>query len=663
MSKEVKVRNGQFIDKDILAFHEGKNYWAYKFMGAHITSENRKKGVRFTTWAPNATKIYVVGEFSNFEPLEEYKMKKLNDRGLWSLFIKGIKAGEKYKYYIVNENSNTRVYKSDPYAVFSEYRPNTASIVREELKYRWLDKKWLNKRDKTNIKEQPMNIYEIHLGSWKKKDGEFLTYSEMKDILPKYLKSMNYTHVEFMPLAEYPFDGSWGYQATGYYSATSRYGDPKDLKALINELHRNDIGVIMDWVPGHFCKDEHGLYRFDGGNAYEYEEFWKANNKGWGTFNFDLGRPEVKSFLISNAFYWIKEFHIDGIRVDAVSNMLYLNYGREDGEWVPNKYGGDGCLEAIEFLKDLNSAVKTEFKNVAMVAEESTSWPNITKPIEQGGLGFDFKWNMGWMNDTLKYVEIDPIFRKYNHEKMNFSMMYNYSENFILPLSHDEVVHGKKSIVNKMWGDYWNKFAGARAYLAFMMGHPGKKLNFMGYELGEFIEWKYDEELAWNLVEDFESHKKHKKFIAALNKFYLENKALYKLDYEGKGFEWIDADNKEKSIFTFVRHSNNKEDTLIFICNFTPVVYYDFELGVPSYGGYREVFNTDSEEFGGSNQINDATFVANKKTVNNREYSIKLKVPPMAVTVLSYIDIGDDVKGEVEGKEFSDETNKVVGLR
>ena len=661
MVKEMKTKVGQLVEDDILLFHDGKSYNAYKFMGAHVTSENRKKGVRFTTWAPNATEIYVVGDFSNFEPLEEYKMEKLNDKGLWSLFIKGIKSGEKYKYYIVNGNTNTKVYKSDPYAVFSELRPNTASIVREEIKYRWLDKKWINNREKGNLKKEPMNIYEMHLGSWKRNDGEFLTYSDLKDVLPEYLKSMNYTHVEFMPLTEYPFDGSWGYQATGYYAATSRYGDPKDLKALINELHRNNIGVIMDWVPGHFCKDQHGLYNFDGEHAYEYEEFWKANNKGWGTFNFDLGRPEVKSFLISNAFYWINEFHVDGIRVDAVSNILYLNYGREEGEWRPNIYGGNGCLEGIGFLKELNTAVKSHFKNVAMIAEESTAWPNVTKPIEEDGLGFDFKWNMGWMNDTLKYIEIDPIFRKELHGNMNFSMVYNYSEDFILPLSHDEVVHGKKSILNKMWGDYWNKFAGARAYLAFMMGHPGKKLNFMGYELGTFIEWRDYEELEWNLIEDYETHKKHKYFIESLNKFYLDNKALYELDYDTKGFEWIDANNKEKSIFTFIRHSNNKEDTLIFICNFTPVVYYDFELGVPYKGEYKEIFNTDNIEFGGSNQLNDLSFVSQAKGINNKEHSIKIKVPPMAVTVLSYKEIEEIMESNIKEKEILEiEANKEV---
>ena len=638
MSKEVtiKLKNGQLIEEDILLFHEGRNYKSYKFMGAHLTSENRRRGVRFTTWAPRATEVYVVGDFCDFKPLEENKMIKVNDKGIWSLFIKGLKEGERYKYYILNENVNTKIYKSDPYALFSEVRPNTASIIRDEIKYRWFDKKWLNNRAKTDIKNEAVNIYEIHLGSWKRKDGEFLSYLQLKDILPEYLKSMGYTHVEFMPLTEHPFDGSWGYQGTGYFSATSRYGDPKDLKALINELHRNNIGVILDWVPGHFCKDEHGLYKFDGTHTYEYEEFWKANNNGWGTFNFDLGRPEVKSFLISNALYWIREFHIDGLRVDAVSNILYLNYGRSDNEWIPNKYGGDGCLEGIEFLKELNSVIKNEFNNVVTIAEESTSWPNITKSIEEDGLGFDFKWNMGWMNDTLKYIEMDPIYRKNHHGKMNFSMVYNYSENFILPLSHDEVVHGKKSLVNKMWGDSWNKFAGLRLYLAFMMGHPGKKLNFMGYEFAQFIEWREYEELEWNLIEKYDMHKKHKEYVKSLNKLYLENKALYELDYEKEGFEWIDADNNEKSIFTFIRYGKRKEDTLVFICNFTPVVYYDFKLGVPYEGDYIEIFNTDAQEFGGSNQLNDFLFISRREECNNRKYSIKIKVPPMAVSILSY---------------------------
>ncbi|MGG7060226.1 1,4-alpha-glucan branching protein GlgB [Clostridium tertium] len=636
-----KYKQEQFINRDIELFHKGKNFESYSFMGAHCISENRRRGVRFTTWAPKAGEIYVVGDFCDFKPLEEYKMEKVNDKGLWSIFIQGIKDGTRYKFYIVNKDSKKGKYKSDPYSVNSELRPNTASIVREEYKFRWSDKKWLNKREKIDVLKEPINIYEIHLGSWKRKNGEYLTYKELCDELPKYLVEMGYTHVEFMPLTEHPLDASWGYQGTGYYSVTSRYGNPKELKELINILHKNNIGVILDWVPGHFCKDEHGLYMFDGSPTYEYEEGWKAENKGWGTSNFDLGRPEVKSFLISNAFFWLKEFHIDGLRVDAVSNMIYLNYGRREGEWKTNKFGGDSCLEGVDFLKELNTYVFDEFNNILMIAEESTAWPNVCKRVEDGGLGFNLKWNMGWMNDTLKYIEMDPIYRKYQHNKMTFSMMYNYSENFILPISHDEVVHGKKSLVGKMWGDYWNKFAGLRLYLSYMMGHPGKKLTFMGCEFAQFIEWREYEELEWKLIDNFDMHKKTQIFFKEINKFYKENRALWELDYDISGFEWIDADNSNQSIFIFMRRSSNVEDTLIFICNFTPVVYYDFKVGVPYNANYQEIFNTDSNLFGGSNLLNEELVVSEEIKYHKKPYSISIKVPPMATSIFKISKIND----------------------
>lgn len=646
----INAKKGELTDSRIKLFHEGKNFESYNFMGSHCISENRRKGIRFTTWAPNAKALYVVGDFSDFKPREEFKMEKINEKGLWSIFIKGLGEGLKYKYYIVKKDGQS-VYKTDPYGKLSELRPNTASVIKTEIKYRWSDKKWLNKREKINILKEPINIYEMHLGSWKRKDGKFITYKELSEELPSYLESMGYTHVEFMPLIEHPLDASWGYQGVGYYSATSRYGNPEELKELINNLHRKNIGVILDWVPGHFCKDEHGLYMFDGTPTYEYEEGWKSENKGWGTSNFDLGKPEVKSFLISNALYWIKEFHFDGLRVDAVSNMLYLNYGRKEGEWIPNKYGEVGCLEAIDFLKELNTTIFNEFKNIIMVAEEATSWPNITKKVEDGGLGFNFKWNMGWMNDTLRYVEDDPIYRKYKHNKMNFSMMYNYSENFILPLSHDEVVHGKKSLVNKVWGDYWNKFAGLRVYLGYMIGHPGKKLNFMGYEIAQFIEWREHEELEWFLIDKFDMHKKHQLYCRELNKLYKGNKALWELDYEEKGFKWIDADNSEKSIFTFIREGINKNDTLVFICNFTPVVYYNFKVGVPYSGAYKEIFNSDNENFGGSNQLNNNISISEEGEVNEMPYSIKIKVPPMAISIYS-VEIYEENDVFVESKDI-----------
>ncbi|EHK2440672.1 1,4-alpha-glucan branching protein GlgB [Clostridium perfringens] len=625
-------------DENLLNFDlflDGKEHLAYKFMGAHFVTENRKKGIRFTTWAPRSSKIYVIGDFNNWELKEEYSMEKINERGIWSLFVPKLEEGIKYKFAVVNECGNNTVYKADPYAFKSELRPNTASVLTKIKSFRWGDKRWLNKREKEGLDNKPMNIYEIHLGSWKRKNGEFMTYEEISEILPEYIKEMGYTHVEFMPINEHPLDASWGYQGVGYYSVTSRYGDLNGLKTLINKLHKNNIGVLLDWVPSHFCKDEHGLFMFDGSPTYEYEAWWKANNEGWGTCNFDLGRPEVKSFLFSNAMYWINEFHIDGLRVDAVSNMLYLDYGREYGEWEPNIYGGNGNLEAIAFLKELNTIIKKEGKGAITVAEESTSWEGITKPVEEDGLGFDYKWNMGWMNDTLSYIELDPIYRKYHHNKMNFSMMYNYSEKFILPISHDEVVHGKKSLINKMWGDDWKKYAGLRLYASFMMGHPGKKLMFMGCEFGQFVEWREWEELQWNVIEEFDIHRKTQEYFRVLNHFYLENNSLWSLDYEEEGFRWIDADNSEQSVLSFIRIGKNKKEKLIFICNFTPEVYYDFKVGVPELGEYVEVFNSDSLEFGGAgNIIGDSILKATEESFKDFDYSISVKVPPLGTLVL-----------------------------
>ncbi|MGL5149760.1 MAG: 1,4-alpha-glucan branching protein GlgB [Clostridium sp.] len=632
-NEENKINKNVLTEFNTYLFHEGKNYEAYNIFGAHFVKEKNKYGVRFTTWAPKAKSITVVGDFSDFQIRNEYRMKKFNNEGIWTLFIEGIKHGEKYKFAIEGADGQIK-YKADPYGIYSELRPNTASIAYKEKKHFWKDFKWLRKRKKTNIYESPVNIYEVHLGSWRTNEGEFLTYGELSRVLPKYVKEMGYTHVEILPLVEHPLDASWGYQGIGYYSLTSRYGSIEEFKLLIEEFHKNEIGVILDWVPGHFCKDAHGLYRFDGSPTYEYEEEWKADNKGWGTYNFDLGRTEVKSFLISNALYWLREFHIDGLRVDAVSNMLYLDYCREQGSWIPNKYGGNGNLEGIQFIKDLNTAVFEEFPTALMVAEESTSWPNVCKAIEDGGLGFNFKWNMGWMNDTLEYVEMDPIYRKYHHNNMTFSMMYNYSENFVLPISHDEVVHGKKSLLDKMCGDYWNKFAGLRAFAGYMFGHPGKKLTFMGSEFGQFIEWREYEELEWKLIGSFPIHKDTQTFFKDLNHFYKNNKALWQRDYSYDGFQWIDADNRDQSIFVFMRKAKSEEDTLIFICNFTPVVYYDYKIGVPYLKDYEEAFNTDNLKYGGSDQVIKDVLVPESSPYHNQPYSLNIKVPPMATLVL-----------------------------
>lgn len=634
--KAKKVSNNELTSFSTYLFHQGKNYASYEIMGSHIKTENRKKGVQFATWAPNAKAVYLVGDFNEFKISDEYKLEKITDNGLWKAFFTNIKEGDKYKYCIIDRNGKQVPFKADPYAIKNELRPNTASIVYKPKSFKWSDTKWINKRNRINVLEQPLNIYEVHLGSWKRNDdGEFLTYDELSEELPKYVKEMNYTHVELMPLVEHPLDASWGYQGTGYYAPTSRYGSLEGLKKLINKLHEENIGVIMDWAPGHFCKDAHGLYKFAGEPTYEYKEEWKADNKDWGTYSFDLGRPEVKSYLISNALYWYREFHIDGLRVDAVSSILYLDYSKNNGEWEPNKYGGNGNLEAIQFLKDLNQAVFAEFSTALMIAEESTAWPNVTKPVITDGLGFNLKWNMGWMNDTLEYIELKPEYREYHHKNITFAMMYNYAENYILTLSHDEVVHGKKSLIGKMAGDEWNKFAGLRAYIGYMIGHPGKKLSFMGNEFAQDIEWREYESLKWNLIEENELNKKTQIFFKDINKLYIDNKALWELDYDNSGFEWIEANNNQQSVLIFNRKSRKEDETLIFIVNFKSQVYYDYQIGVPFLGEYEELFNTDDTIYGGSGQVMGTVLTSEKVPFHNQPYSIKIKVPPMATLILS----------------------------
>lgn len=622
---------------DMKKFHAGQHYSCYEFMGAHLVHEQGQDGVRFTTWAPNAQSISIVGDFNNWhDENNEYALERISDEGLWSGFIPNLTEGEIYKYEITGYDNIIRL-KADPYAFYAEVRPNTASVIVGQDAFEWADDNWFAEKEQSDIYKSPINVYEVHLGSWRRReDGEFLTYAELAQCLPKYAKEMGYTHIEFMPIMEYPLDASWGYLITGYYAPTSRYGTREQFKELVNACHENGIGVILDWVPGHFCKDAHGLYRFDGTPIYEYQDPRRAETVGWGAANFDLGRPEVKSFLISNAFYWLKEFHVDGFRVDAVANMLYLDYGRQPGEWTPNIYGGRENLESIGFLHQLNEALFREYPDLLMIAEESTAWPMVSRPVYIGGLGFNFKWNMGWMNDTLKYISMDPIYRKYHHSLMTFSMMYHYSENFILPISHDEVVHGKKSLVDKMWGDYWNKFAGLRAYMLYMYTHPGKKTLFMGCEFAQFIEWRFYEQLEWFLIDRFDMHKKTHEFFKALNHFYLENKALWQLDYYAEGFEWIDANNTEQSILVYMRKSENPADTLVVICNFTPVVYYDYRIGVPYPGEYEEVFNTDDANFGGSGQIMGTTLYAQYGKWHNQQHYVTIKVPPMACVVLKW---------------------------
>ena len=657
-----KSYKSQITDLNTYLFHEGKNYTSYAFMGSHQVTEKRKKGIRFTTWAPNAINVYVSGDFCNFAIKDKYKMEKITERGIWSIFIEGVEPGTKYKY-VIEDKAGNKVFKADPYAFTSEVRPATASIISSKPQYKWNDRGWMTKRKKFKMYDAPINIYEVHLGSWKRDGEEFKTYRELAGELPKYLSEMGYTHIELMPIMEHPLDASWGYQTTGYYSVTSRYGNVDDFKYLIDCLHKENIGVILDWVPGHFCKDIHGLYKFDGTPTYEYKDEWKANNAGWGTYNFDLGKPEVKSFLISNAVYWLHEYHIDGLRVDAVSNILYLDYGRQGGEWIPNKYGGNGNLEAIEFLKELNSAVKKEFPTVMMIAEESTAWPKISQPIQYDGLGFDFKWNMGWMNDTLEYMKEDPLYRRYHHGKMTFSMDYNYSEHFILSISHDEVVHGKGSFLNKMWGDYWNKFAQLRLYIAHMIGHPGKKLMFMGTELAEFIEWRFYEGLEWDLVDKYEAHRKTQNYVKTINQFYKDHPALWKYDFNPKGYQWIDARNADESIFTFVRKTDNKKETLIFICNYTPLVYYSHRIGVPYLGEYEVVFDTDSIDFGGSGFIHTQRPVVLKEiAATENDSQIDEEIEDCNLEIDRELNKDTDTSKEVEEKLEAEETIKELDV-
>lgn len=608
-------------DHDIYLFHQGNLFKSYQMLGAHFREEDGNKGIRFTVWAPNARAISVVGDFNSWNG-NIHQMQRLNEAGVWSLFISGLGQGETYKYEI-KTHYGTVLMKSDPYAFYAECRPKSASITYDLKKYVWNDAKWLTQ--KKSAYEQPVNIYEVHLGSWKlKEDGSLYTYRELADELVEYAVEMGYTHIQLLPIMEHPYDGSWGYQITGYYAATSRYGTPDDFMYFIDCCHQRSIGVILDWVPAHFCRDGHGLFEFDGAKLYEAEEL-----HGWGTMRFDYGRPEVKSFLISNAVFWFDIFHIDGLRVDAVASMLYLNYGKENGQWIPNKYGGNGNLEAVDLLKRLNEVVFSYFPNSLMIAEESTEWPFVTGPTHMGGLGFNYKWNMGWMNDVLKYMEKEPIHRKWHHNLLTFSFLYAFSENFILPMSHDEVVHGKRSLIDKMPGDYWQKFANLRVFLGYMMSHPGKKLLFMGGEFAQFIEWRFYEALEWHLL-DFKMHSMFQYYVKSLNWIYRSHKSLWEQDHGWEGFEWIDCHNNSQSIIIFLRRSKDKKERLLVLCNFTPHYYEAFRIGVPTAGRYEEIFNSDMEDYGGSDKKNSATHESENIPWHNQPYSVEVKVSPLA---------------------------------
>ena len=611
-------------------FHQGTNYKTYDFLGAHFTRENGQNGVVFRVWAPNAASVSVIGDFNGWDKTKNV-MSLIDNDGVWEEFIAGVKEFDAYKYAVTSKRGKT-VNKADPYAFHAETPPNTASKVYELSGYRWQDKEYFKNLLKNNSLNAPMNVYEVNLASWKRhKDGSYLTYKELKTELVDYVCEMNYTHVEFMPVAEYPFDGSWGYQVTGYYAITSRFGTPKEFMALVDEFHKRGIGVIVDWVPAHFPKDEHGLIEFDGEPLYENHGKDRQENANWGTRLFDYGRTEVQSFLVSNAEFMFDKFHVDGLRVDAVASMLYLDYDKKPGEWFPNVYGENKSLEAIAFFHKLNAEIFARFPYALMIAEESTANVKITGRIEDGALGFNYKWNMGWMNDALSYVETDPYFRKYHHNKLTFSMMYAYSENFVLPVSHDEVVHGKKSLLDKMPGDYEDKFAGNRAFMGYMISHPGKKLTFMGEEIGQFKEWDFADGIEFFLL-DYPKHRELHEFYKELFAFYKNNDAFYSIDDNWTGFEWLDVDNADNNVIAYKRKGASGEE-IIAVISFNGVAIKNYVLPVDGKK-YKVVFNSDDKRFGGLNKVKKTVYNAQKAKDLKKPYKISLEMPKLSFVYL-----------------------------
>ncbi len=622
-----KSSQGRMLtSSEMYLFNRGELYHSYYKFGAHIIKEQGQWGTYFALWAPYAKQVWVVGDFNDWDG-RKHPMEKWVDHGIWTLFIPGLEEGEIYKYKILTSEGKVQL-KGDPFAFHAEFRPQTASKIATLEGYLWGDQEWLTERKSREYLEEPMVIYELHLGSWRRNGEDFLSYKEISSQLIDYVKKMGFTHIEILPLMEHPYDGSWGYQVTGYYACTSRYGTPEELMILIDLCHQAGIGVILDWVPGHFCPDSHGLALFDGTALYEAEL-----HDHWGTYKFDFSRREVWSFLISNAVFWFDIFHVDGLRVDGVSSMLYLDYGKENQTWQANEFGGRENLEAINFLRHLNQVVHTYYPDVLMIAEEATPWPGVTKPVSEGGLGFDFKWNMGWMNDTLKYISHDFSERRSFHQLLTFPMMYAYEESFILPLSHDEVVHGKRSLLNKMPGDYWEKFAGLRALYSYFICYPGKKLLFMGAEIAQFIEWREERELDWFLL-DFELHRKFQCFVQRLNNSYLQERALWEKDQNYTGFEWIDVHNHEQGIIVFSRKGLEPEDYLIVLINFLPKQYSKYRIGVRKASGYEEILNSDAQEYGGHGYTNQGVIPVEDTPWHGRSHSILLEIPPLAAILL-----------------------------
>jgi 1,4-alpha-glucan branching enzyme len=622
-------------DLELHLFAEGRLYKAYDTLGAHVRTVDGVSGVHFVVWAPNAQRVSVVGEFNHWDG-RCHQMTSRGATGLWELFIPDLPEGTLYKYELRARNQEAPFLKADPYAFAAELRPRTASIVRDLSTYRWSDHSWMDARSHLTPLTAPLSIYEVHLGSWMRvpeEGGRWLTYRELADKLIRYVKDMGYTHVELMPITEHPFDGSWGYQATGYFAATCRFGPLEDFMAFVDAAHQAGIGVIMDWAPAHFPDDPHGLARFDGTHLYDHEDPRLGYHPEWKSRIFNYGRVEVKNFLLNSALFWLDRYHIDGLRVDAVASMLYLDYGRKSGEWIPNQFGGNENLAAVDFIKELNVLVHQEHPGAVTIAEESTSWPGVSKPTYTGGLGFTFKWNMGWMHDNLEYFALDPVHRKHHQNKITFGLVYAFHENFVLVLSHDEVVHGKKALLDKMPGDDWQRFANLRALYGFMYGHPGKKMLFMGGEFGQWWEWNHDDSLQWHLCQN-QPHLGLQRYIHDLNWLYRDEPALYEVDFDWTGFQWIDFNDAENSVIAFLRKAQDQTRSIVCVCNFTPVPRHHYRIGVPALGRYREVLNSDAAIYGGGNQGNGGSVVAEPITCHGFANSISLTLPPLSVVFL-----------------------------